>query len=124
AAELDVKLLEAGGQPDLDAAPPVLRANVGTIVGLTQVSPGVYKAKYQLPKTRYPEVAIIVALSAWPHPQSYKGVFEVLRVPLAAYIELPGKVERNAEMTVEIGGEKFATTVGPDGQSPVPVAVP
>jgi hypothetical protein len=123
--ELSVRMLQADGTADPDSSPPVLRANVGLIDGLERVGPGVYRARYVLPRTRYPEVAILVALSSWPHPQSIHGVFGALRVPLASAIDLPGQTERDADLTATVGGVKYGPVrAGPDGRFKVPVVVP
>jgi hypothetical protein len=123
-AELRVRLLKPDGSADPDSAPPVLRANVGSLTGLEAVGPGEFRARYGLPRTRFPEVAVIAALSAWPHPQSIHGTFGSLRVPLASYIELPGKAEANASMSVELAGVVSSATAGPDGKFKIPLVVP
>lgn len=125
AAELSVEVLGADGKPDPQSAPPVIRANVGTIENLTRVAAGRYRAKYVLPTTRYPEVAVVVAFSAWPHPQSVHGAFGALRVPLASFVDLPGQTERDADFSIVIAGQKFGPVkAGPDGRFKVPVVVP
>lgn len=125
AAELSVEVLGADGKADPQSAPPVLRANVGTIENLTRVAAGRYRARYVLPTTRYPEVAVVVAFSAWPHPQSVHGAFGALRVPLASFVDLPGQTERDADFSVVIAGQKFGPVkAGPDGRFKVPVVVP
>ncbi len=125
AVELSVEVLGAEGKPDPQSAPPVLRANVGTIEGLSRVAPGRYRARYVLPTTKYPEVAVVVAFSAWPHPQSVHGAFGALRVPLASAVELPGQTERDADFSIVISGQKFGPVkAGPDGRFKVPVVVP
>lgn len=124
-AQLDVVVRGADGRPDAESAPPVLRANVGLLEGLAPVGPGHYRAKYLLPTTRYPEVAIIVAFTAWPHPQSIHGSMGVLRVPLATAVEVPGRTEAGAEMRLTIAGQSFGpVTAGPDGAFRLPVVVP
>jgi hypothetical protein len=124
-AELSVEVLGSDGKPDPESAAPVVRANVGTIDALTRVGPGRYRAKYLLPTTRYPEVAVVVAFSAWPHPQSVHGAFGALRVPLASAVELPGETERDADFSIVIARQKFGPVrSGPDGRFKVPVVVP
>jgi hypothetical protein len=124
-AELTIEMRNAEGQPDPESAPPVLRANVGTIEQLEKVAPAVYKARYVLPITRFPEVAVVVAFSAWPHPQSVHGAFGALRVPLAASVELPGKTEANADLTLHIAGKPFGPVrTGADGRFKIPIVVP
>ena len=125
AVELSVEVLGSDGKPDPQSAPPVVRSNVGSIEALTRVAPGRYHARYLLPTTLYPEVAVVVAFSAWPHPQSVHGAFGALRVPLASAVELPGQTERDADFSIVIAGQKFGPVkAGPDGRFKVPVVVP
>ncbi len=124
-ATLEVVVKGADGQPDPESAPPVLRANVGAVEALERTGPGRYRARYVLPTTRYPEVAVVVAFAAWPHPQSIHGAVGTLRVPLASAVELPGRTEAGAEMRLEIAGQQFGpVTAGPDGAFKLPVVVP
>ncbi|MBI3184129.1 MAG: hypothetical protein HYZ28_18505 [Myxococcales bacterium] len=124
-ATLSVRLLRPDGAPDVDSAPPVIRSNVGTIADLSRVGPGEFRARYVLPSTRHPEVAVIVALSAWPHPQSVHGAFGAARVPMASAIDLPGKTEPNADFQIIIAGKRWGPVkAGPDGRFKLPVVVP
>lgn len=119
-AELEIVVGDGGG-----SAPPVLRANVGEISAVERTGPGRYRAKYRLPTTRFPEVAVIVAFSAWPHPQSVHGALGVLRVPLATAVEVPGRTEPGAEMHLTIAGQTFGpVTAAADGSFRLPVVVP
>jgi hypothetical protein len=114
---------DAGASAQLP--PPVLRANVGTLEGLTRTGPGTFRARYLLPKTRYPEVAVLVAFAPWPHPDAIHGAAGSLLVPLATAIELPGTTEPNAVTSLEIAGVTYGpTTAGPDGRFRLPVVVP
>ncbi|HYO53764.1 hypothetical protein [Archangium sp.] len=124
-ARLTVRMLQPDGTPDDSGAPPVLRANVGRVEELTRTGPGTWRARYVLPDTRYPEVAILVALSAWPHPQSIYGAYGKVLVPLAASVELPGRTEPNADLSVTIAGTTFGPVkAAPDGRFRLPVIVP
>jgi|APLak6261675434_1056106.scaffolds.fasta_scaffold02485_2 hypothetical protein len=106
-------------------APPVLRANVGSIDSIERVGPSRFRARYVLPTTRFPEVAIIVAFAPWPHPQSVEGAFGVLRVPIASAVEVPGKAEPGAVVGLELGGRAFGpVTAAADGTFRLPVVVP
>lgn len=119
--EAALEITVAQGQ---DSAPPVVRANVGTVDRLVRVGPGRFTAVYTLPTTRYPEVAIIVAFSAWPHAQSTHGAFGVLRLPIASAVEVPGKVEAGAEVRLSIGGQSWGPVkAGADGTFRLPVVV-
>jgi hypothetical protein len=124
-AALTVRMLRPDGTPDDSGAPPVVRANVGRVEELARTGPGTYRARYVLPATSYPEVAILVALSAWPHPQSIYGAYGKMLVPLAASVDLPGETEPDAQISITIAG----TTYGPaqarsDGSFLLPVIVP
>lgn len=124
-AALTVRLLRPDGTPDDSGAPPVLRASTGRVEDVTRTGPGTYRARYVLPETRYPEVAILVALSAWPSPQSIQGAYGRVLVPLAAAVELPGTTEPNAELSIDIAGQSFGPVkAGPDGRFRLPVIVP
>jgi hypothetical protein len=124
-ALLTVRMLRPDGTPDDTGAPPVLRANVGRVEELARTGPGSWRARYVLPDTRYPEVAILVALSAWPHPESIYGAYGKVLVPLAASVELPGNTEPNADFSATIAGTTFGPVkAAPDGRFRLPVIVP
>lgn len=106
-------------------APPVLRANVGSVENVERVGPGRFRARYLLPTTRFPEVAIIVAFAPWPHPQSIEGGFGVLRVPISSAVEVPGRAERGAEVRLTVGETTFGpVTAQADGTFRLPVVIP
>ncbi len=124
-ARLTVRMVQPDGTPDDSGAPPVLRASVGQVEGLERTGPGTWQARYVLPQTRYPEVAILVALSAWPHPQSIHGAFGAVRVPLAASVDLPGDSDPQASVSLEVAGKTFGPVrTGPDGRFRLPIIVP
>lgn len=105
-------------------APPVLRANVGTFENVERAGPGRFKARYVLPTTRFPEVAIIVAFAPWPHPQSVEGAFGVLRVPISSALEVPGRAEPGAEVRLILGDATFGpVTAQADGTFRLPVVI-
>lgn len=123
--QLAVEVLGPDGTPDATTAPPVLRANVGTLGAVERVGPGRFRARYRLPETRYPEVAVVVAFAAWPHAQSAQGALGALRIPLASAIELPGTTEPEADFSIAIAGKRFGPVkAGSDGRFLVPVEVP
>lgn len=124
-AELTIRVRRGDGKLDDDSAPPVVRANVGSCNPPERIGPGIFRARYELPKTSYPEVAVIVAFSAWPHPASIHGATGSLLVPLSTAIELPGRTEPNATMSIEVAGVRFGP-VEADGAGAfrIPVVVP
>ena len=124
-ALLTVRTLRPDGTLDDSGAPPVVRANVGRVEALTRVEPGTYRARYILPSTSYPEVAVLVALSAWPHPQSIHGAYGTILVPLATAVELPGNTEPDAQISITIAGKTFGPAqAGSDGSFRLPVVIP
>ncbi|WP_224242864.1 hypothetical protein [Hyalangium gracile] len=123
-AALTVRLLRPDGTPDDSGAPPVVRTNVGRVADLARTGPGTYRARYVLPTTSYPEVAILVALSAWPHPQSIYGAYGKMLVPLAAAVELPGETEPDSQISITIAGQTYGPVQsGRDGSFRLPVVV-
>ena len=124
-ATLTVKRLRPDGTPDDSGAPPVLRASTGQLEGLKHTGPGTYTARYVLPPTRLPEAAILVALSAWPHPQSVHGAYGRLLVPLASSVNLPGKSEPGGQVSLEVAGKRFGPVpVDAQGRFVLPLVVP
>ncbi|MCE9673480.1 hypothetical protein LY474_37305 [Myxococcus stipitatus] len=124
-AVLTVRMLRPDGMADDSGAPPVVRVSTGRIEGLERTGPGLYHARYVLPDTRHPEVAILVAFSAWPSPQSVHGAYGRVLVPLAASVNLPGTTEPDARISVAIAGETFGpVTAGADGRFRLPIVVP
>lgn len=124
-ADIDIRLLREDGTPDPDSPPPVLQTNVGALSPPVEIAPGHFRTRYELPQTRYPEVAVIVAFAPWPHPHSIHGAVGSLLVPLATSIDLPGRSERNARTSIEIAGRTFGPVeAGPDGRFLIPVVVP
>lgn len=124
-AALTVKRLRADGTPDDSGAPPVLRASTGQLEGLKHTGPGTYTARYVLPPTRLPEAAILVALSAWPHPQSVHGAYGRLLVPLASSVNLPGKSDPGGQVSLEVAGTRFGPVpVDAQGRFVLPLVVP
>jgi hypothetical protein len=124
-AILTVRMLRPDGTLDDSGARPVVRASVGRVEELSRVEPGTYRARYVLPETNYPEVAILVALSAWPHPQSIHGAYGTILVPLAAAVELAGTTEPDAEISISIAGTTYGPAqAGSNGSFRLPVVVP
>lgn len=124
-ARLTVKLVDGDGRPWTAPTPPVLRASVGEVVDVRRIGPGLFEARYVLPTTRFPEVAVIVAFAPWPHADAASGATGALRIALATEVELPGSSEPGATLTLEIAQQTFGPiTVGRDGRFRVPVVVP
>jgi hypothetical protein len=103
----------------------VLRASVGRVEDVEAVAPGVFRARYVLPTTRFPEVAVLVAFAPWPHPDAVTGATGALRIPLSTAIDLPGTSEPGATMTLQIAGKDYGPVqIRDDGRFELPVVVP
>lgn len=122
---LSIAVLGPRGTPDPEASAPVLRCNVGSIEDLRALGQGRFQALYRLPRERHPEVAIVVALAPWPHADAADGAFGALAIPLSSAVNLPGKTEPRARITVEIAGRQFGPAVADEhGAFTLPVVVP
>jgi len=122
---LQIAVLQADGSPDPQAPPPVLRANVGEVVGLVPKGGGRFAASLLLPKQRHPEVAIVVAFAPWPHADSSEGALGAAIIPLSSSVALPGQTEPDVAIAVEIAGRTFGPVRSDDnGRFEVPVIVP
>lgn len=116
-AELRVSVRDAAGQPA--RAPLRLGASVGRLSSLKEVAPGDYRAVYTPPEERYPQVAILAAVSV------ADGAFAAAPLRLAARVTVPGEGEPGATMTIAVGGRSFGPqTIGPDGRFAIPLVVP
>jgi hypothetical protein len=124
-ATLEISVRRGDGRPDPDAAPPVLRSNVGAISELKPLGGGRFSAVYRLPEERYPEVAIVVAFAPWPHADATEGALGALAVPLSSAVSLPGRTEAKANVSIHIAGKIFGPVVADDkGAFELPVIVP
>jgi hypothetical protein len=122
---LEIAVLRGDGTPDPNAPPPVLRANVGEVTGLSRIDAGRFAAHFVLPQQRYPEVAIVVAFAPWPHADSPEGALGAAVIPLSASVSLPGKTEPDVAISVEIAGKTFGPVRSDaGGRFEVPVVVP
>jgi len=107
------------GEPG-DALPLRLAASVGTFGDPERVKPGVWRAAYRPPATRFPQTAI---LALWREGGSLQ--VEFLRFPLHGVMKLPVKAAPGYRVTAEVQGKAFGPVVaGEDGQAVVPVVVP
>ena len=124
-AALQISVLRGGGTEDPESPLPVVRTNVGVLASIEPAGAGRFQGRYVLPKTRYPEVAILVAFSPWPHADAVEGPFGALALPLSSAVNLPGKTEPNVEIAVEIAGQTFGPVrADAKGRFEIPVIVP
>ena len=114
---LKVHVRDAAGRP----ARAALRvgASVGRVSPARELAPGEYQLIYTPPDERYPQVAIVAALSI------ADGAFAAAPIRLAAHITVQGEGEPGASMQIAIDGRELpAATVGADGRFSVPLTVP
>ena len=114
---LKLHVRDAAGRP----ARAALRvaASVGRLGPLRETATGEYTLTYTPPDEKYPEVAIVAALSV------ADGAFTAAPIRLAARVTVNGEGEPGARMTIAVDGRDFpTTTVGADGKFSVPIVVP
>ena len=114
---LKLHVRDAAGRP----ARAVLRvaASIGRVGAVREAAPGEYRFTYTPPDDKYPEVAIVGALSVTD------GAFAAAPIRLAARVTVTGEGEPGAKMTLAVDGHEFPSTiVGADGRFSVPLVVP
>jgi hypothetical protein len=112
-----------GAEPE--RRPPEIVASSGRVRGIVAAGEGRFRGVYELPPTRHPEVAVLLALSprcpTCPTPRALGYAL----VPLSAAISLPGTSDPGVKTTVVIGGRSFGPAVADRaGKFDVPVVVP
>ncbi len=101
-------------------APLRLAVSVGSFSAPERVKPGLYRAEYTPPPTRFPQVAIAAL-----YRDDGKLEVEFLRFPLHGITKLPVKAEPGHQATVEVEGKSFGpVTAGADGAATVALVVP
>ncbi|MGZ3438126.1 MAG: hypothetical protein ACXVDD_01335 [Polyangia bacterium] len=114
---LKLHVRDAAGRP----ARAALRvgASVGRVGALVEGAPGEYSFSYTPPDEKYPQVAIVGALSV------ADGAFAAAPIRLAARVTVQGEGEPGATLTIAVDGREFPPTiVGADGRFSVPLVVP
>jgi len=107
-----------GTDPDL---PLLLEVNVGSFGPVSRVGPGVFKTRYRLPGTLFPQVALV---AAWRETGPDAPV-DFLRIPLYGVTYVPVKARPGAEVTIRVGLDPTPpVVVGRSGRAEVEVAVP
>ncbi len=124
-ADLRIAVLDAAGRPDPAAAEPVIACSAGTVGHLEAAGPGRFTARYELPTSRHPEVAVLTAVSPrCPLCATPRAVGTAV-LPLAAAIELPGYTEPHVRVTVTVGDRTFGPVAADEaGDFKIPVVVP
>jgi hypothetical protein len=113
------------GTLDQGAPPPVVSLSAGRLGPLVPDGPGRFRAEYELPAARHPEVAVIVAIVPRCPLCATPRAAGAAALPLAAGIALPGRAEPGARTTVEVGGCVFGPAVADaQGRFSVELVVP
>ena len=114
---LKLHVRDAAGRPARAALR--IAASVGRVGALREAGIGEYAFTYTPPDDKYPQVAIVAALSI------ADGAFTAAPIRLAARVTVTGEGEPGAKMTLSVDGREFPSTiVGADGRFSVPLVVP
>jgi hypothetical protein len=116
-AEVRIRVADAAGKP----SPAGLRlsASTGVLGRVTEVAPGEYRATYKPPREKFPQVALILALSVGD------GAFATHALPLHAAVVVPGEGEPGGQMRILVDGRLFGPVkVDERGRFKLPIVVP
>ncbi len=125
AVEIELEVRRATGDADAEAMPPTIAVSSGRIRALVPAGPGRFRAVYEPGETRYPEVAVLLALvPRCPLCPTPRAVGHAI-VPLAAAVALPGEAEPGTRTTVTVAGRQYGPAVADGkGQFSVPIVIP
>ncbi len=116
-ANMMISVRDPAGQPA--AAALRLGASIGHLSAPAQVAPGQYIAHYTPPADRYPQVALLVALSVTD------GAFATAPLALAAPVRVDGHGQAGASMSILVNQRTFGpVTIDTDGTFALPIIVP
>lgn len=108
-------------RPGTEERPLRLSVNVGSFGEVTRVGPGVYRAKYMPPTTRFPQVALV---AAW-RETGPDAPIEFLRIPLYGATKIDVSARPRSSVVVRTGLDEFGPVVtNARGNAVVPVLVP
>jgi hypothetical protein len=103
--------------------PETLRVavNVGRIEGVEPIGADRYRARFRLPETRFPQVAMV---GVWHETGDDRPEVSVFRIPLHGVTRIPVTTEPGATVFVHVGGERFGPMrVDASGSAVVPITV-
>jgi hypothetical protein len=125
AVGIDLAVRRAGGEPDVDSPAPRITVSSGQVRDLAPAGPGKFHAVYDPAPTRYPEVAVLVALvPRCPLCATPRALGHAV-LPLSAAVSLPGESAPGTRTTVSVGGKSFGPTVADArGRFSIPVVIP
>jgi hypothetical protein len=122
---LALEVRTAAGDLDEGAPAPRLTTSAGRADAPEPAGPGRFRARLELPETRFPEVVALFALVPRCPRCATPRALGAARLPLPAAIVLPGRVDPGVAITVEVGGALFGPVrADAAGRFAVPVVVP
>jgi hypothetical protein len=108
---------DAAGRPA--RVPLRVSASVGRVSLPRELEPGEYELTFTPPVERYPQTAILAALSV------SDGAFAAATIRLAARVTVDGEGEPGARMQISVDGKPFpAVVIDEHGRFSVPLVVP
>lgn len=112
-----------GGAP-MNEAQVVVHATAGTVSELTRLGPGHFSARLEPPEEQFPQLAIVSAAEVSSVVRGEAPMVAVTPVSYSAKVNIKGRAEPQARMTVEVGKRRYGpVTVGSDGRFAVPTVV-
>lgn len=116
-ATILINLTDADGAP-VSGARLDTACLTGSLGRVEELGAGRYRALYQAPQARYPQVDLVVV-------RDESGQVGWLTLPLTGYGELVAETEPRAQVTLEVAGASFGpATAGADGIVRIPFQAP
>ncbi len=118
-AEVEV-LIRAPETEAVAGRPLRLSVNVGRFGPVERLASGEYRARYRLPETRFPQVALV---AAWRETGPDADI-RFFRIPLHGRTDVPVEARRGAEVSIKVGDETFGPVAARRGRAVIPIVVP
>lgn len=113
--------ISAPEPPEGERRPLRLSVNVGRFGPLERLAPGRYRATYELPTTRHPQVAFV---AVW-RETGPEAPIHFFRVPLLGRTTLPVRTRAGATVKVMVEDRVFGPVIANrSGRAEVPIVVP
>lgn len=112
--------LRAPDTAEVAGRPLRLSVNVGSFGPVERVEPGVYRSRYTLPTTSFPQVALV---AAWRETGPDADI-RFFRIPLHGRTEVPIQARPGSRVSVRVGEQVFGPVDARRGRARVPIVVP
>ena len=113
--------LAAPEPPEGESRPLRLSVNVGRFGPVERIEAGRYRATYELPSTRHPQVAFV---AVW-RETGPEAPIHFFRIPLSGRTTLPVRTKPGATVKVFVEESIFGPVIAaPNGRAEVPIVVP